>query len=304
MIRYALQKNLWEKLVPTKLDRWLPAREQMIHATQLNFTLPPAMVVRLRAAEEAYAQAAVQAAAQEKAQANVEPEDVDTADSELEPIAYPEPFVVPVTPLDITMRQGMGMVVLMAVLAGLVPFFVNWITAAGVGTALPIANWARFAVRLGEAAPFATSAGAVVSETAQSVAGLPTILPAWLAAGLSSFGAWITWSLRWLAVWIIYGSGALTAAHMLGSTATLQRFYAATSYAAVPLLLVGLAPIPCVGTIAGVIGLVWAAVVYIFAARIVTGLDTGRTILAVVLPAAFAALALVLLSAASALLMV
>ena len=274
----------WEAALTTELRNWLPLSEQILAAIRLDFTLPPAIVARLRAAEEA------------------------ESDAKIETDSYPnpnlQPFVIPLTPLDISMRQGMGLVVVMALMAGLIPFFANWIMAAAVGTAIPIANWARFAVRLGEIAPSSGGAGAIIAETAQSIAGLSTLWPGWLAAGFSALGEWINWPLRWLAVWIIYGAGTLTAAHLLGSSATLQRFYAATSYAAVPLLLLGLTPIPCLGAMAWLIGVLWALLVYGAAVRTVCGLDVGRTLLAILLPAAFAALCILLLSAFSVMIVI
>src|SRR3954453_8639269 len=39
-----------------------------------------------------------------------------------------------------SMRQGLGLVVSLALLAGLLPFLVNWVNAERAGTALPLAQ--------------------------------------------------------------------------------------------------------------------------------------------------------------------
>jgi hypothetical protein len=189
-------------------------------------------------------------------------------------------------PASASMRQVAGLVVVCALLAGLLPFVVNWYHAGRVGTALPFARLAEVA---GEQVQSLAGSGplSAVWESARVVAGLPpAILPGPLAAFLSALGEWINWPLRWLALWIVYGAGVMLAAKLLGATTTLQHFYAATGYAAVPLMLTGLGPIPCVGALASLAGIVWAAVVYVAAVRAVGPLSTSRAILASLAPMA------------------
>ena len=52
----------------------------------------------------------------------------------------------------------------------------------------------------------------------------------------------------------------------------------------VPGLLAVLQPIPCLGLLLALAGTVWSIVVYMKATSVVTGLDTGRAIVAVVAP--------------------
>ena len=73
----------------------------------------------------------------------------------------------------------------------------------------------------------------------------------------------------------------------MGAKNQLQPFFAATSLAAVPLVLTGLAPIPLVGPVAVVGGALWAGGVYCLAVRFVTGLDWVRLLLALLLPGIF-----------------
>jgi hypothetical protein len=190
----------------------------------------------------------------------------------------------------ITMQQALGMVVIMALLAGLIPFISNWILAARMGTALPLAQAATAAVSIREGLPdlFVGVPGMepnAMADFASTAAGMPQPLPGWLAAGLSSFGAWLSWPLNWLALWIIYGVLVMIANKALGATMTLQRFYAATGYASIPLVLTGLNPIPCLGPLLGLVGIIWSVVIYARANEDITGLPRPRAIVAVLLPA-------------------
>ncbi len=87
---------------------------------------------------------------------------------------------------------------------------------------------------------------------------------------------------------------------LFGATATLQHFYAATSYAYLPLILTALGPVPCLGPLAILVALIWSLFVYVHAVQHVTHLDTGRAILSVVLPVAFMMLVGILLVGAVA----
>lgn len=186
-----------------------------------------------------------------------------------------------------SMRQGMGLVLLTGLLAGLIPFVVNWVVAARVGTALPLAQLSR---SIGDQANAMGGNAAFLqpwTETLQTIAGLSPNAPGWLAAGLSAFGVWVNQPLNWLTAWIVYGLAILLVSKLFGATATLQHFYAATSYAYLPLILTALAPVPCLGLLAILVALVWSLFVYVRAVQHVTHLDTGRAILSVILPAAF-----------------
>ena len=122
---------------------------------------------------------------------------------------------------------------------------------------------------------------------ANLLAGSAARLPGWLAASLSSLGFWINVPLGWLSLWLVYGTAVAGVARLMGAKNQLQPFFAATSLAAVPLVLTGLAPIPLVGPVAGVGGALWAGGVYCLAVRFVTGLDWVRLLLALLLPGIF-----------------
>jgi hypothetical protein len=195
----------------------------------------------------------------------------------------------------ITMRQGLGLVVISALLAGFLPFLFNSVTAIRLGTVLPLAEQAQQAQEQSDSGASISQMG----DTWQRLAGLPpAVLPSWLAALLSSLGEWINWPLRWLTWWLVYGTATLLAAKVWNAPTTLQRFLGATSYAAVPMILTGLGPIPCLGIISQIIAVIWMFVVYCTSVRAVTGLDWGRAIIAVILPAAIISLLGIILSLA------
>lgn len=191
---------------------------------------------------------------------------------------------------NITMQQALGMVVLLGLLAGLLPFINNWVSAARMNTVLPFAQLAQASGQLRDSLPgiFISVPGinpTALSEFYPTVAGLPQPLPGWAAGGLSALGEWINWPLQWLSLWIVYGAFVMVVNKAFGATPTLQHFYAATGYAAVPLLLTGLSPIPCLGWLAVIVGSIWAVAVYIRANQDVTGLATFQAAAAVFLPA-------------------
>ncbi len=198
-----------------------------------------------------------------------------------------------------TMQQALGMIFLLGLLAGLLPFLVNWFTAARIGTALPLAQVARALANTPAVAPWPDMAPMGFNpqawgEVAGTLAGLPTPFPGWLAAGVTALGVWVRWPLQWLSWWIVYGALVMVANKALGATVTLQRFYAATGFAAGPLLLTGLQPIPCLGPAASAVGFLWALAVYVYANADVTGFSLGRAALAAALPLVFlAALSLI-----------
>jgi hypothetical protein len=185
-----------------------------------------------------------------------------------------------------SMRQGLGLVVVVALLAGLLPFVVNWVSAARVGTAVPLAQMAYEAEERGGRDAFFGPA-ATIRETTQRLAGMETaVFPGWLAAGLSALGIWVSWPLNWLTWWIVYGAVVLLVAHLLGATTTLQRFYALTSYAFLPLILLGLGPVPCLGALATVAALLWTGVMYFVAVRAATGLQAATVLASMLAPGA------------------
>jgi len=267
---------------------WLPSLQQMADALRMDVGQRPAELVTLD-------------------DFVVDPEG-DPADQQPQPRT-----IVPTAwhPFAISMRQGLGMICVVALLAGLIPFIVNWNIASRAGVALPLANSARLynatmaALTLGrDATPNAAQIfygptadpidesddaldalnGTSLDQATREIAALPPIWPGWAVAGLSSLGEWINWPLRSLTVWLVYGTLVLLVCHWLGATTTIQNYLAATSYAVLPILFYALTPVPYLGLLAALIGTLGAIIVYFVTARTVTGLNMAQTFLAMIAP--------------------
>lgn len=183
----------------------------------------------------------------------------------------------------VSMRQGLGMIVVLGLLAGLLPFLANLWLSLGVGTAAPIAAAAASLAEFAASDP-SNATARYVSTNASLIAGIEPRMPGFLAALLSSLGLWLSTPVNWLSNWIVYGAVVSALARMMGAGGNLQIYFAATSFAAVPLLLTGLAPIPFLGPVVVIVTWMWAAILYYHAVRLATGLDAARTLLSMVLP--------------------
>ncbi|HAJ35333.1 MAG TPA: hypothetical protein DCL15_06530 [Chloroflexi bacterium] len=185
--------------------------------------------------------------------------------------------------ITVSMRQGIGLIVVLGLLAGIPTLLANLWLGLSMGTAVPLAAAATSLAELAAGYP----ANPVVSEiahTAGLLAGIEPRMPGLLAALLSALGLWLNWPLSWLANWIVYGAVVAGLARLMGAPNNLQTLFAATSFTAVPLVLTGLSPIPFIGPLAAVTGVIWAFVLYYQAVRRVTGLDATRTLLSLLLP--------------------
>jgi len=211
-----------------------------------------------------------------------------------------EPVDSSVSPDSVTfagMRQGMGLIVAAALIAGLLPSLFAWTMAARVGTATPLAQLSQLAEARANPQLQGVGIAPVLADSAALIAGLePAYFPGWLAAGITALGGWINWPLSWLNIWIVYGLGALLLAKLLGAKTTLQQFYTLTSFAFLPLVLTALGFIPCLGIVVNLVALLWAAAIYVVAVRSATGLSTGLSILCALLPGAVVALLAVALA--------
>lgn len=185
--------------------------------------------------------------------------------------------------ITVSMRQGIGVIVVLGLLAGVPTLLANLWLGLSMGTAVPLAAAAASLAELAAGYP-ANPVANEVAYTAGLLAGIEPRMPGLLAALLSALGLWLNWPLGWLANWIVYGAVVAGLARLMGAPNNLQTFFAATSFTAVPLVLTGLSPIPFIGPLAGIVGILWAFVLYYQAVRRVTGLDATRTLLSVVLP--------------------
>ena len=109
-------------------------------------------------------------------------------------------------------------------------------------------------------------------------------LPQGIIGFLNAVGGWLARSVAALGGWLLYGALVLIAVRLLGGKAKLPVFLGSVALYIVPGLLAVLQPIPCLGLLLALAGTVWSIVVYMKATSVVTGLDTGRAIVAVVAP--------------------
>ncbi len=194
-----------------------------------------------------------------------------------------EPIIESDSVLYASMRQGMGMIIVAGLAAGLPSFIWNWLSAGRDGTVVPLSELSR--ATLTAPTEYIMGGSSAFTDLLQQIAGLePSVFPGWLAAGVSSFGLWLNVPLQWLTVWIVYGLLVLLVAKMMGATTTLQQFYTVTSFGFLPLVLTALAPVPCLGAIVSMAGLIWAIAVYTVGVRTVTRLSTGMSLLCTILP--------------------
>lgn len=185
--------------------------------------------------------------------------------------------------ITVSMRQGIGLIAVLGLLAGVPTLLANLWLGLSMGAAVPLAATAASLANL--AAGYTTNPIAgEVANTASLLAGTEPQMPGFLAALLSALGLWLNWPLGWLANWIVYGAVVAGLARLMGAPSNLQTFFAATSFTAVPLVLTGLSPIPFIGPLAVITGVIWAFALYYQAIRRVTGLDAARTLVSILLP--------------------
>ncbi len=110
-------------------------------------------------------------------------------------------------------------------------------------------------------------------------------LPRGIAGFFQAVGGWLSGALRSIGGWLFYGALVLVVANLLGGGAKLPDFLGMVSLYAVPGLLNLLAPIPCVGGVIWLVATIWSIVVYVKAVSVMTDLDVGQSILAVLAPA-------------------
>jgi len=118
-----------------------------------------------------------------------------------------------------------------------------------------------------------------------SIDSLETPLPRGLARWFQALGAWVTGALGHLGGFLAYAVWVLLFARLMGGNGGVDRFLGLTALFAIPNLLSIFSPIPCVGPFLAFIGWLWGVAVYVKAVQVSQRLDTGKALLAVILPA-------------------
>jgi hypothetical protein len=277
---------------------WLPSLAQIRYAAELKLDLA---IDGLMAQDDRGVKDAAPDSAGDLDVGNDAVVDMDDTDDESDPKGHatvPGPATRSELPAT-SMRQGMGLVIVVGLLAGFLPFLLNWVTATQAGTSVALAGLAQSVAGSDQFARDLFPALAAWLDAGATLGGLEPIGPGWLAAFMSALGLWISWPLNALTYWIVYGLGVLVVAKLLGAPTTLQRFYAGVSYATVPLLLLALTPIPCIGGLLALIVGIWSLTVYVLAVRVVTDFDTLRAFVSVVAPAVIVLLITVFVAGAT-----
>ncbi|HSN77326.1 MAG TPA: Yip1 family protein [Anaerolineae bacterium] len=114
---------------------------------------------------------------------------------------------------------------------------------------------------------------------------LDTPLPRGLARWFAALGSWLSSALGQMGAWLAYAIWVLLFAKLMGGNGGVDRFLGLTALFAVPNLLGIFSPIPCVGPFISFIGWLWGVAVYVKAVQVSQRLDTGKAILAALLPA-------------------
>jgi hypothetical protein len=114
-------------------------------------------------------------------------------------------------------------------------------------------------------------------------------LPRGISGFFQALGAYLTRVLAAWGGWMLYGALVLIAVNLLGGSVKLPDFLGMTSLYIIPGLLAVLqlsqpALCCCGGTFLALIGTIWAIVVYVKAVSVASGLDAGRSIVAVLAP--------------------
>lgn len=109
-------------------------------------------------------------------------------------------------------------------------------------------------------------------------------LPQGITGFLNAVGSWLSRAVAAIGGWLFYGALVLIMVKLLGGSAKLPVFLGSVALYIIPGLLAILQPVTCIGPLLAFIGMVWSIVVYMKATSVVTGLDAGRSIVAVVAP--------------------
>ena len=116
------------------------------------------------------------------------------------------------------------------------------------------------------------------------IAQIEAPLPRGIVGLFQSVGNWVSRAAAAIGGWLAYGALVLIFVNLLGGSAKLPDFLGMVALYAIPGLLALLQPVPCLGAILGLIGTIWAIVVYIKAVSVSADLDGGRAIVAVLAP--------------------
>lgn len=174
-----------------------------------------------------------------------------------------------------SMRQAFGLTGIVALIAALPSIAATWLGWGSPSAFPPVAGvietLAGSWVRIAELSLFGMD-GATVESV---VGGAP-----WLWA----LGAWLGAPVRFWTLWFVGGLLVFALARMIGARTTLPRFFAATGYAFLPLVLLALLPVSLIGAIALIVAGVLFILMYAQGVQIATNMEWGHVLIAILLP--------------------
>ena len=212
------------------------------------------------------------------------------------------------------LKRGLLLMVVVALLAGLFPFFSSIVSSFRSPEAEIATAQREFEQRMAQQMQsnpawqnpqirrmFQDIFGGMF-EIGRDIAQLQpnvSFLPSWLGRLLQAFGRWLSTPFVWLGAWAGYALWVMLFAKLLGGRATLGRMLAATSLFVVPhvldlftglLDLIGRIPTVgvCFGGLSGLVGFVagvWGIAIYVKATATANEFSLVKATLATVLPA-------------------
>ena len=177
-------------------------------------------------------------------------------------------------------RDGILVLVLVALVMGVVPFVVDFIGGFFTSPQAELAQVRQVFDQIeqflppGAVEPFRDQflgnfeAG---MEIGVEVEALPTRLPKVIGRLFESLAGWVHQPLAMLGGFLAYGIWVMLAARLLGGTGRLQEFLGTAALSALPYLLLILEKIPCLGTLLGVVAWIWSLLIWIAATAVAHG---------------------------------
>jgi hypothetical protein len=124
----------------------------------------------------------------------------------------------------------------------------------------------------------------VIVSMVTEIVNADTFLPRGIGGFLGAVGRYVSAALASLGGWIFYGALVLIVVNWLGGSAKLPDFLGMVSLYVIPGLLGLLRPVPCLGALLALFGLIWGIMVYVKAISVASDLDLGRSVLAFFTP--------------------
>lgn len=206
--------------------------------------------------------------------------------------------------------RGAVLILVVTLIAGLITFAVNLVDQTKPIDATEIENAIRESMRMQlqwnpswqsmdpEARRMMNQMTEMIVPMVVDLANARTPLPRGFVALFQAVGSWLSRALAAIGGWLFYGALVLIAVNLLGGSATLPDFMGMVALYSIPGLLALFNPIPCLGAFLALIGAVWGIVIYVKAVSVISGLDTAKSLVAVVAPFLILAFVAILLTIA------